>query len=65
MFTVETKQLKTALEDVKRFVSSKSTLPVLHNVLIDSLEGDCRITSTNLENTLEKLIPCEGEITPF
>lgn len=57
-----------ALQEATRFVPGKSTLPVLNNVLIESLgPGALRISATNLETsfirTIEATVAVEGKST--
>ena len=65
MFTVDTKEFKTALESAKKFMTKKSSLPILDNVMVDYNNGFCRVTSTDLENTFEKWISYQGDVFAF
>ncbi len=66
-FQVLQQDLLPALQAVSRSVGSKSSLPVLDNILL-SIEGDnLKIAATNLEIGVIKLLPVEvvetGELT--
>ena len=55
---------KRMLEAVSNAVlitkKNKHESPVVSNVMIDIMEGDCRILSTNFEETLRESIPIDG-----
>lgn len=59
--------LLPALQSVSRSVGVKATLPVLGNVLIQTDKGRLKLSATNLELGVIKLLNCEvleeGEIT--
>jgi DNA polymerase III sliding clamp (beta) subunit (PCNA family) len=65
MFTVETKEFKSALENAKKFMQKRPDLPILQNIMVDYNNGFCRIVSTDLENTFEKWISYEGDCFAF
>lgn len=53
---VNLKELRSALALVSAAISTRSSLPVLHNALL-TVEGDClRLQATNLELTLTAVI---------
>ena len=61
------KTLNEALELVSKATSSKSTLPVLNNVLLEAKEGKLHLITTNLEIGIEHWVDVvfekEGKIT--
>lgn len=72
LLTVDAKNLQDALKYVKGSIANKTTLPVLNNVLLSTLDrsGKLEIAGTNLEVGMVKRIPAEvtglGMITlPF
>ena len=48
-FSVLQENLNTALQNVSRFVSPKTQLPILSNILFQSDEGRLKLSATNLE----------------
>ena len=58
MITVNTKEFKRALTNCKTCWNGKSSLPVLQNVLIASVEhGNLRLCTTNLERGIVQHLP--------
>lgn len=61
------KNLNTALQLVSRATSTKSTLPVLNNVLIEAKEGNVTLSTTNLEIGIKYVMKAdvqeEGKVT--
>lgn len=59
--------LNTALVNVSRFVSSKSQLPILNNILLSTDDGRLKLSATNLELGINywigAKIEAEGQIT--
>ena len=59
--------LAEGLAVVGRVVPTKSTLPVLSNVLLSAADGDLRLAATNLEMAVSHRVPgtvaTDGEIT--
>ncbi len=59
--------LTTALSNVSRFVSSKSQLPILNNILLSTDNGRLKLSATNLELSINYWIGAkieeEGSIT--
>ena len=59
--------LNLALTNVSRFVSSKSQLPILGNILISTDQGRLKLSATNLELSINYWIGAkinqEGSIT--
>jgi len=60
MLTVKTKDLKRALENAKKVINPKTTLPVLETVAFVSSDGNCWIEATDLQTHIQTTIPCEG-----
>ena len=65
--TVSSSSLSSALGLVARAVSPRSTLPVLANVLLESVEDGLRVTATNLDLSIAVSVPAtvleEGRTT--
>lgn len=53
--------LSKALVRTGRIISAKTQLPVLQNVLVSSENGICKITTTNLETTLQVTLGVKEE----
>lgn len=51
--------LLDALNKVKTVISSKTVLPILSHVLIETLDSGIRITSTDLKVSIECEVPCD------
>ncbi len=55
------------LQQVQHVVSTRTTLPILSNVLIEAAEGELRLTTTDLDvgvsGTVEAEVPKEGSTT--
>ena len=66
-FTITREKLQEALNAVAASVPSKTTLPVLANVLLKTEESGLKLTATNLEIGINCWVPGkvaeEGEIT--
>src|SRR5207237_430623 len=65
--TVTAGNLGQGLQVVSRAVSSRTTLPILNNVLLQTAETGLQLTATNLEIGIRQVIPAqiqeEGGIT--
>ena len=65
--TCSTQNLGQGLHIVSRAVSSRTTLPILNNVLMEATPGKLRLTATNLEIGIKQAIDAEvqeeGSIT--
>jgi DNA polymerase-3 subunit beta len=65
--TCSTQNLGQGLHIVSRAVSSRTTLPILNNVLMQTDPAGLRLTATNLEIGIKQVIPAEvqeeGSIT--
>ena len=59
--TVSPAILSATLHAVSRAISTRSTLPVLNNVLLETTPHGLRLTATNLEITVRKQMPAEVE----
>ncbi len=53
--------LKIGLQQVARIVGSSSTLPILNNILLQTENGQLKISATNLEMGINTLIRCKIE----
>lgn len=53
--------LRAGLQYVSRIVGSSSTLPILNNVLLQTENGQLKISATNLEMGINTLIRCKTE----
>lgn len=53
--------LRTGLQQVSRIVSTSSTLPILNNVLLQTENGQLKISATNLEMGMNTLVRCKIE----
>src|SRR5438105_6979006 len=51
--------LGQALQVVSRAISSRTTLPILNNILIETTSEGLALTATNLEIGIRKVIPAE------
>lgn len=51
--------LSQALQVVSRAISSRTTLPILNNILIETTSEGLALTATNLEIGIRKLVPAE------
>ena len=66
-FTVEQRPFATELGLAQRMVSTKATIPVLQNVLIEARQGRIYLTATDLDKSLQTYcrarVAKEGDIT--
>src|SRR6476469_2818304 len=53
--------LRTGLGQVSRIVGSSTTLPILNNVLLQTENGQLKISATNLEMGMSTLVRCKIE----
>src|SRR5881628_210716 len=51
--------LGQALQVVSRAISSRTTLPILNNILIETTSDGLALTATNLEIGIRKVVPAE------
>src|SRR3979490_3628982 len=51
--------LTQSLQIVSGAISSRTTLPILNNILIDTTSEGLALTATNLEIGIRKLVPAE------
>ena len=61
MFTVATKDFKSAFEKCLKFVGKKSSLPVLNGVKVEYKDNFCTMLATNLDNYISVRIPGVGD----
>src|SRR5258707_13929837 len=52
--------LGQALQIVSRAISSRTTLPILNNILIETTSEGLALTATNLEIGIRKVVPAEA-----
>src|SRR5437899_12369180 len=57
--TLTAGNLGQGLPVVSRAVSSRTTLPILNNVLLQTAESGLQLTATNLEIGIRQVIPAE------
>src|SRR5438034_9315087 len=57
--TITAGNLGQGLQVVSRAVSSRTTLPILNNVLLETAESGLQLTATNLEIGIRQVIPAE------
>lgn len=62
-FTIEREHLRTALDAIVPVVSTKTTLPVLGNVLVQAREGTIRFAATDLDTGMSVAAPAETTAT--
>lgn len=66
-FTAERSDLQRELGLVQSVVERKHTIPILANVLIESVEGGVKISGTDLDVSLRSIVPAsvrhEGSVT--
>ena len=60
--TVEKETLLKALQKVTNIIGTRTTLPVLANVLLEAADGVLKITTTDLEIRLETKVAAEIEV---
>lgn len=58
-FVLLKSKLSSTLQAVLQVVPSKSTLPVLSNVLVEALEGKVKISATDLDVSISCTLECE------
>jgi len=51
-FTINKEQMITGLQAVQNIVGSRTTLPILSNVLLKAEEGKLELTATDLDVTV-------------
>src|SRR3989442_8840902 len=57
--TITAGNLGQGLQIVSRAVSSRTTLPILNNVLLQTADTGLQLTATNLEIGIRQVIPAE------
>jgi DNA polymerase-3 subunit beta len=58
-FSLPKSKLAGCLQSVLQVVPTKSTLPILSNVLIEALETKLKISATDLDISITDSVPCE------
>src|SRR5205807_8239426 len=59
--TITAGNLGQGLQVVSRAVSSRTTLPILNNVLLQTADSGLQLTATNLEIGIREVVPAEVE----
>ena len=57
--TCQPSTLGQALQTVSRAISTRTTLPILNNILLETTADGLALTATNLEIGIRKLVPAE------
>jgi DNA polymerase-3 subunit beta len=57
--TTQPSTLSQALQTVSRAISTRTTLPILNNILLETTADGLALTATNLEIGIRKLVPAE------
>src|SRR5215831_6380920 len=57
--TCQPSTLGQALQTVSRAISTRTTLPILNNILLETTSEGLALTATNLEIGIRKLVPAE------
>src|SRR5438067_742628 len=57
--TCQPSTLSSALQIVSRAISTRTTLPILNNILLETTPEGLSLTATNLEIGIRKLVPAE------
>ncbi|MDO5451374.1 MAG: DNA polymerase III subunit beta [Akkermansia sp.] len=60
-FTLAKQVLLDGLNKVAGVVSTRPSMPILSNVLLNAADGELKLTTTNMELTIESRIPCMVE----
>jgi DNA polymerase-3 subunit beta len=58
-FTITRERLQEGLLAVANAVPSKTTLPVLSNILVEAIEGGIRLSGTDLDIAVSTVVPAE------
>src|ERR687885_2874407 len=57
--TCQPSTLSQALQVVSRAISTRTTLPILNNILLETTGDGLALTATNLEVGIRKVVPAE------
>jgi DNA polymerase-3 subunit beta len=57
-FSLPKSKLNTCLQSILQVVPSKSTLPILTNILVEALEGKLKISATDLDISITATVEC-------
>lgn len=60
-FTCSKRLFHEALQSVSRAIATRSTLPILGNVLLSAQDGQLKLVTTDLEIGMTCLLPLDGE----
>ena len=58
-FSLSKSKLSSVLQSVLQVVPTKSTLPILTNILIEALDNKLKISATDLDISISGTIPCK------
>ncbi len=58
-FTLSKTKLSSALQSILQVVPSKSTLPILTNILIEALETKLKLSATDLDISITTTVDCQ------
>jgi DNA polymerase-3 subunit beta len=61
-FTCPKRAFHEALQSVSRAIATRSTLPILGNVLLETRDGQLKLVTTDLEIGMTCVIPLDGSI---
>ena len=62
-FQIDREAFLEALQQVQHVVSTRTTLPILSNVLIEASDGQLRLTTTDLDVGISGLVKADVEKT--
>lgn len=57
-FSLPKSKLSTALQNILQVVPSKSTLPILTNILVEALENKLKLSATDLDISITSTLEC-------
>lgn len=57
-FTLPKSKLNASLQSILQVVPSKSTLPILTNILVEALEGKLKLSATDLDISITATVEC-------
>ncbi|MBD3402294.1 DNA polymerase III subunit beta [candidate division GN15 bacterium] len=58
-FTLSKSRLSTSLQSILQVVPTKSTLPILTNILIEALENKLKLSATDLDISITATVDCQ------
>ena len=63
-FALAKQTLLDGLNKVAGVVSTRPSMPILSNVLLEAADGELKLTTTNMELTILAKVPCRVDTTP-